>query len=200
MFEKCEEQIWRFGTALQYSPPFSSIVDLLSTRRSSSAAGSDAAASKSSFGTSHVCEKINPLDPFNGDPAQHHWYGCGGGVGPIWGESSPNRVSSLLLCRQIFDDKGALIGQHWGWNIFNTWNFRGTQFVEFEKIHILLKSLVSSNTRSGDLTIPRDVKTCVVLQSTQATVGQTSVQSLTQVWPPSCPISSNLCQRRWCSI
>ena len=49
-----------------------SIVDLLSTRRSSSAAGSDAAASKSSFGTSHVCEKINPLDPFNGDPAQHH--------------------------------------------------------------------------------------------------------------------------------
>ena len=85
MFEKCEEQIWRFGTALQYSPPFFSIVDLLSTRRSSSAAGSDAAASKSSFGTSHVCEKINPLDPFNGDPAQHHWYGCGGGVGPIWG-------------------------------------------------------------------------------------------------------------------
>ena len=68
--------------------------------------------------------------------------------------------------------------------------------MEFEKIHILLKSLVSSNTRSGDLTIPRDVKTCVVLQSTQATVGQTSVQSLTQVWPPSCPISSNLCQRR----
>ena len=67
--------------------------------------------------------------------------------------------------------------------------------MEFEKIHILLKSLVSSNTRSGDLTRPRDVKTCVVLQSTQATVGQTSVQSLTQVWP-SCPISSNLCQRR----
>ena len=45
-----------------------------------STSGCDAAASKASFGTSHVCEKLNPLDPFN---AQHHWYGCGGG-GPIW--------------------------------------------------------------------------------------------------------------------
>ena len=66
---------------------------------SSSAAACDAAASKGSFGTSHVCEKLNPLDPFNADPAQHHWYGCGGG-GPIW-SNSPNRGFFIITAKYL---------------------------------------------------------------------------------------------------